>query len=360
MSSDGSLEAYRGRIDAIDAELVKLLNERTRVVLKIGKLKADQHRGVLAPDREKAVYDRVCAGNPGPLTDACLRAIYRELMSGALVAQKPLQIAFLGPPGTFTHQAAKRKFGEAVEYRPSTDIRGVFDEVAREHRDYGVVPVENSGGGAVQGTLDMFPVFDVTIVSEILLRIEQHLIARPGTKTVRRIYSKPEAFTQCRDYLAENHRDAEFMEVASTAKAAELAAVEENAAALGSEEAATIYGMEILDSRVEDTPGNTTRFLVLGRHRAGPTGTDKTTLMVSIKDEVGALHNLLDAFHNNGINLCSIESRPSRRKAWDYYFIIDCEGHCEDADVRKTLEGLREHCADMRVLGSYPRAERLE
>jgi chorismate mutase/prephenate dehydratase len=206
----------------------------------------------------------------------------------------------------------------------------------------------------------MFPLFDVTICSEILLRVEQILMARPGTKTVKKIYSKPEAFVQCRDYLAENYRDAKLIEEASTARAAELAAVEKGAAAIGSAEAARIYNLEVLQRSVEDTPGNTTRFLILGTHHARPTGNDKTMLLVSIKDEVGALHGLLDAFHRNRVNLTSIESRPSRRKAWDYYFVIECEGHSDDAPLTIALAELKKHCVDLRILGSYPRASDVE
>ncbi len=351
-----SLEQLRQRIDELDRQLVGLLNERTRVAIEIGRLKRETGDSIFAPDRETHVLERARALNQGPLPDPSLQAIYREIISAAIALQQPLKIAYLGPPATFTHQAARLRFGASVQYCSCDTISDVFASVEKKQADYGVVPIENSTEGAVTHTLDELAETSLKIVAEVYLPIAHHLLARCPKEQIQKIYSKPEVFGQCRRFLQSEMAGVELVPVSSTARAAELAANEPGAGALASAQAAEIYGLNIVASDVQDLRGNTTRFLVVGARCGQPTGRDRTSLLFSVQHKVGALHRALGAFSQHNVNLCKIESRPNRARAWEYYFFVDVEGHADDSNVRAALEQLRHECTVLRVLGSYPRA----
>jgi len=344
----------RKKIDEIDKEVVDLLNQRAAIVCDIGKVKRTANSQIYAPHREKEVYDRVTKFNKGPLKTEGIRAIYREVMSASLGLEKPLRIAYLGPPGTFTHQAARMKFGHSVKCVPVRAIEDVFYEVAKGQVDYGVVPIENSAEGGVTDTLDMFIEYDVQICAEMLIPIHHNVMARCALEEVRKIYSKPQALSQCRTWLERNLPEVERIDTASTSHAAQIVAEEKHAAAIGSAEAGELYGLKILAADIEDRHNNMTRFLVLGADCAKPTGNDKTSILFTIKDEVGALFRMLEPFEGHGVNMTKIESRPSRRRAWDYCFFVDFLGHVEDPEVQRALEELEERCRSLKVLGSFP------
>ncbi len=350
------LEELRQQIDAVDAELVALLNRRAEIVVHIGKLKNAGGAPIYAPDREKIVFEKIRRANQGPLPDKTLLAIYRELMSGSFALEKPLRIAYLGPQGSYSHLAASGKFGASVEYEPVNHIRGVFEEVSREHADFGVVPIENSVGGGVIDTLDALVETDVQICAEINRAIHHNLLATCPLDAVERVYSKPEVFTQCQRWLSETNLYGATIPVASSSKAAEMARDEEHAAAIGSTLAAELYGLNIVCRNIEDNANNVTRFFVIGRSCSRASGDDKTSVVFTTSDEPGALVNVLDAFRQAGINMSFIESRPSRKRNWEYYFFVDLKGHQDGADVQRALAAARPHCLRINVLGSYPRA----
>ena len=352
-----SIEKQRKAIDRIDAQIVKLLNERTEHVLQIGKSKIKAGEEIYAPHRESDLLRRVRKLNPGPIADESLSAIYREVMSSALALQKTLTIAFLGPEATFTHQAAIRRFGSSLIYSPQKTIADVFSEVSRNHAEYGVVPVENSTEGVVTHTLDMFTDSDLKIVAQVLLPIEHYLIGKGRLKSINKLYSHPQAFAQCRGWLREKLPSAEYIESSSTTRAAELAAKDKNAAAIASVLAAQRCKLSVLEPNIQDSSSNTTRFLVLGRKCSPPTDNDRTSLMFSLSDKVGALHEALSAFRSHKLNMTKIESRPSRRKAWEYFFYVDIEGHADDPKVARAIKKLGDQCSFVKILGSYPNGD---
>ena len=352
-----SLDKLRKQIDKLDAKLVELLNERVSVALEIGKTKKEQGGEIYVPAREKAVFERICELNKqGPLPDKSARAIYREIMSAALALESNLKISYLGPPATFTHQAARSKFGASVEYHPAGSIADVFSAVENGNADYGVVPIENSTEGAVTHTFDQFTGTTLKICAEIYLPISLCLMASVPREKVSRICTKQEALGQCRRWLNANMSGIEFDAVNSTTLAAEMAS-QSDCAAVASKFAAELYGLDILAENIQDVSGNTTRFLVIGRTCSEPTGEDKTSIYFGIKDKVGALHDTLDTLKNNGINMSKIESRPSGDKVWEYVFFVDFEGHADSPNVKKALKEMEEHCAVLTVLGSYPKAD---
>ena len=354
-----SLEELRKQINELDNQLVKLLNERARVVVEIGKLKNKTGGQVYAPDREREVLERIIKSNKGPLPDKCLIAIWRELMSGSFALERPLRIGYLGPDGSFTHTAAMLKFGQSVEYESLVDIRSIFDEVSKGHCDLGIVPVENSTGGGVIETLDALIDSDVKVCSEVLMTIHHNLLANCSLEEIEKIYSKPEVFVQCRNWLSATLKDVETVPVASSAKAAQMAAKEAKAAAIGSAVAAELYGLKIVCKNIEDIASNITRFFVIGRDDAKPTGEDKTAILFSTAHKAGALADVLDIFKKYNINLTNIESRPSKKRQWEYYFFVDFLGHRTDEHVRKGLEESHKHCLQLSILGSFPRATEL-
>jgi chorismate mutase / prephenate dehydratase len=352
-----SLPEHRRAIDKLDAQIVRLLNERTRHVLAIGEIKLKAGEEIYAPHRERAVFERVCKSNAGPMTGQQLRAIYREIMSSALALEKTMTIAYLGPEATFTHQAAIKRFGSSLRYASQKTIADVFTEVSKGRADYGVVPVENSTEGVVTHTLDMFVDSDLKIVSQIILKVQQCLMSNSPRAKTQKLYAHPQSLAQCRGWIQANLPRVEIIETSSNARSAELAAREKFTAAIGGILAAEKYGLEILEQDIQDNAANATRFLVLGRQCSPPTGHDRTSLMVSVFDKVGALHEAIAAFRRHQINLTKIESRPSKRKAWEYFFFIDCDGHAQDKKVASAIKILGKHCNFVKILGSYPNAE---
>ena len=351
------ISQIRKNIDEIDKRIVGLLNLRAKKILEIGKLKNRFNKSIYAPAREKEILTKIAAENKGPIKNGSLCAIYREVMSAALALEKPIVIAYMGPKATFSHQAALRKFGSSVRYLACNTIGDVFSEVEKNNADYGVVPIENSIEGAVSHTLDMLVDSDLKICSQIMLDISHNLLATCQKKDIKKIYSNPQVFGQCRLWLESNLPKADLIEVSSTTKAAQMAAREKNAACIASLLAAKEYKLKVIAQEIEDSPHNITRFLVIGKFEAEPTGHDKTSIMFSIKDKVGALHDMLLPFKKYGINLTKIESRPSKKRAWDYFFFMDLSGHIDNKNVKKALNELEEKCKFLKVLGSYPMGE---
>ena len=352
-----SLEQCRNKIDEIDEKLVELLNARAQVVVEVGKIKGDGP--IYIPEREKKVLAKIAANNKGPLPDKTLFAVWRELMSGSFFLERPLRISYLGPQGSFTHTAAIRKFGQSVEYEAVTDIRGIFDEVAKGHCDLGVVPIENSAGGGVVETLDAFVESNVMICAEVYMPIHHNVMAKCSLDEVEKVYSKPEVFAQCRNWLGRTFKEAKTIPVASTARAAQMAKDEPHVAAIGSEIAAELYGLNVICENVEDIAHNITRFLIISKEDAKPSGDDKTSILFSTSHKAGALAEVLMVFKNRGVNLSNIESRPSRNRQWDYYFFVDCLGHRTDKKVADCFEEVRQHCLQLSVLGSFPKNDEL-
>jgi chorismate mutase / prephenate dehydratase len=353
-----SLKRLRSQVDSLDAQILRLLNKRAAVILKIGKAKGRSGQPAYVPDREKKVYDNIISKKKGPMPKEALKAVFREIMSGSLRLERPLKIAYLGPELTFTHLASMEKFGSSVEYIDCGTITDVFSEVEKSRADYGVAPIENSIEGAVNHTLDMFIDSGLKICSEIYLEVSHSLLSIEKNKaSIKRVYSKREVFGQCRLWLEANLPGVELKEVSSTARAAEITAGQKGSACIASERAAGKYGLKVLYNSIEDSEHNVTRFLVIGRNEAAPTGEDKTSLMFSVKDRAGALHDMLVPFKRYGINLTKIESRPSRVRAWEYYFFVDLEGHYRQAGVQKALSALRKSASYVKILGSYPVGE---
>ncbi len=352
-----NIPEHRKAIDKFDAQIVKLLNERTKHVLAIGEIKLKAGEEIYAPDREGAVLNRICRKNQGPMSNESLRAIYREVMSSALALEKSMTIAYLGPEATFTHQAAIKRFGSSLHYSPQKTITDVFAEVSKNRADYGVVPIENSTEGVVTHTLDMFVDSDLKIVSQIVLRVQHCLLSRGRRTQVKKLFAHPQALAQCRAWVQNHLPRVEIIETSSNARSAEFAARDKESAAIAGVLAAEKYGLPVLEYDIQDNAANATRFLVLGRQCSPPTGHDRTSLMFSIMDQVGALYRALAPFRRFRINMTKIESRPSKRKAWEYFFFVDCDGHLSDRKVAKALTLLGEQCSFVKVLGSYPNAE---
>jgi chorismate mutase/prephenate dehydratase len=352
-----NISKHRKAIDKLDAQIVRLLNERTRQVLAIGDMKLAAGEEIYAPHRERAVLERVCALNHGPITNEQIRAIYREIMSSALALEKTMTIAYFGPETTFTHQAAIRRFGSSLKYSPQKTIADVFSEVSKKSADYGVVPVENSTEGVVTYTLDMFVDSDLKIVSQIVLPVQQCLMSNSARRQIKKLYVHPQSLAQCRGWIQNHLPHVETIETSSNPRSAELAAKEKGASAIAGILAAEKYGLRVLEQDIQDNAANATRFLVLGRQCSPPTGNDRTSLMLSVADKSGALHEAIAAFRHYKINMTKIESRPSKRKAWEYFFFIDCEGHAKDGKVARAIQLLGRHCNFVKVLGSYPNME---
>ena len=352
-----NIAAHRKAIDRLDERLVKLLNERTRHVLEIGSMKIKAGEEIYAPHRELAVLQRICKLNTGPTTKESLLAIYREIMSSALALEKSMTIAYLGPEATFTHQAAIRRFGSSLRYSAQKTISDVFAEVSRHRADYGVVPVENSAEGVVTHTLDLFVNSDLKIVAQIVLAVQHCLVSNCQRSQIKKLFTHPESLAQCRSWLQNNLPRAEIIETSSNARAAELAKTGKRSAAIAGLIAAERSGLRILESDIQDTSANATRFLVLGRQCSPPTGRDRTSLMFSIADKAGALQRALAPFRRYQINMTKGESRPSQRKAGEYFFFVDCDAHVSGKKVAKAIAELEQQCAFVKVLGSYPNAE---
>ncbi len=356
-----SLRSLRSQIDKLDLHILKAVNERAALAAKIGRLKNDQGDEIFSPAREEEVLKHVLEVNAkhnGPLDPVTVRAIFREVMSGSRALQKVLKVAYLGPEFSYSHLAAVERFGQAIDFLGVGTIAAVFEEVSRGHADFGVVPVENSTDGRVADTLDMFLRMPHLVISaEVRLQIHHNLLANCEQAQIRRVYSKGQALSQCRNWLSKNVPQAVLVEVSSSADAARLAQTEPGAAAVASRQAAVRHGLRILFSDIEDSPYNETRFAVIGQQKCGKTGRDKTSVMFRLPHKPGALVNALNVFEQARINLTWIESFPAKAAKPEYLFFADFEGHVEDPKVTKALKALGEHCQELTVLGSYPIAE---
>ena len=353
-----TLEEIRKQIDAVDGDLLRLLNARADLVHEVGAIKKHQGLEIYAPEREEALLQSLAKRNAGGrLPEKSIRAIYREIMSAALALEQDLKIAYLGPEGTWTHQAALNKFGQSVAYLPCANFAEVFEEVARRRADYGVVPIENSTEGAVNHTLDLFADSPLHICSQILLRIENALLANCRKEEIEVIYSHPQVFGQCRNYILKNFPQVPLIECSSTTQAAAQAAKNPRAAAMGGMLAGKLHNLAVLDKSIQDSATNTTRFLVLSERTCPPTGNDRTSIMFSVRNEPGSLYNALAPFNRFSINMSKIESRPSKRRDWEYFFFVDMLGHCEETELVSALEELKKHCSFVKILGSYPNNE---
>ncbi len=349
------IERLRRRIDALDEKILRLLNLRAKEVLRIIQLKEKNNLDIYAPEREVEVLRRLKDLNKkGPLSSEDVEIIFREILSVFRSLQAKIKVAFFGPEGTFTHLASLKHFGKKAQYLACESISDVFEEVEKSRVDYGVVPIENSTEGAVAYTMDMFFSSPLKICAEITLSISHALLGHFKEK-IKRIYSHPQVFAQCRKWLAQNYPHCELVPVSSTARAARKAVSDKGAACIGSKFLATLYPLKILAGNIEDFSENYTRFLVIAKNDSLPSGRDKTSILFSVQDRVGVLHDALASFKKHNINLTKIESRPSKRKPWEYYFFVDFEGHRSLPQVIKALEGLATNCIFVKILGSYPR-----
>ncbi len=349
-----TLEELRAAVDSVDDRILDLLRERAELVQDIGRLKGKTGESYYVPEREEALLRRLSSANRSRLPESSLRAIYREILSGMRALEQTITVAYLGPPTTFSHQAAARHFGSAVQLQPEKSIGDVFEAVERGRAHYGVVPIENSREGAIGATLDRLADTDARICAQILLPVDLNLLGRGPLDAVRKIYSHPQPFGQARRWLSEHLPAAECVEVSSTARAAELAAGEDGAAAIAGGMAGEEFGLPVLAPSVQDAATNVTRFFVIGQRSARPSGHDKTSVMFVVKDQPGALVRALEPFQRAGISLSRIESRPSKRRPWEYYFFADFSGHADDPGVAGALDELAGVCAFTRILGSYP------
>jgi chorismate mutase/prephenate dehydratase len=358
--SASSLRQLRAQIDKLDQQILKLVNERASLAGEIGRVKNDQGEEVFSPAREEEVLQNVLEMHEklkGPLDPVVIRAIFREIMSGSRALQKVLKIAYLGPEYSYSHLAAVERFGQAVVCLGVDNIATVFEEVSRGHVDFGVVPVENTTNGRIVDTLDMFlRMPHLVICGEIRLAVHHNLLAKCEPLEIRRVYSNPQALSQCRNWLSKNVPNAQLTPVTSTAAAAELAQREPGAAAVASRQAAVRYGLRVLFSDIQDSPHNETRFAVIGHTKCGKTGNDKTAVVFRVPHSAGALVSALDIFKQHKINLSWIESFPARSPKPAYIFFVDFEGHVEDAKVAKALKALNDYCESVTVLGSFPMA----
>ncbi len=348
------LEDLRKEINNIDEAILRALNQRTDVVLKIADIKKLNKTSFYVPHREQQIYDRLIKLNKGKFPKEAIKTVFREIMSASISLEKPLKIAYLGPEASYTHMACMEKFGSHMEYCPQDSIEAVFMEVSKGWADYGVVPIENSTEGVINHTLDMFIDSEIKICSEIILNISHNLLGHGDIKKIKRVYSRDSALAQCRQWLANNIPQAELIAVSSTTKGVQMLHKSHTEAAIASELASQLYHVPIMARGIEDATGNRTRFLVIGNTDTARTGKDKTSILFSIKDKVGALYEALYPFYRNKINLTKIESRPSKRKAWDYVFFVDFEGYKDDPKVAKTLNEVADHCIYLKVLGSFP------
>jgi chorismate mutase/prephenate dehydratase len=353
-----SLEALRQRIDALDNDILRLISERAACAQQVAEIKAEHEPGAVfyRPEREAQVLRRIMELNQGPLDSEEMARLFREIMSACLALEQPVKVAYLGPEGTFTQQAALKHFGESAISLPMAAIDEVFREVEAGAVNYGVVPVENSTEGVINHTLDSFMDSGLRICGEVVLRIHHHLLVAETTRRdkVSRIYSHPQSFAQCRKWLDAHFPQAERVPVSSNAEAARLVKTEWHSAAIAGDMAAKLYGLARLAEKIEDRPDNSTRFLIIGNQDVPVSGEDKTSLVVAMRNQPGALHDLLEPFHRHQIDMTRLETRPSRSGVWNYVFFIDFKGHREEPRVAAMLEEVQLRAAEVKVLGSYP------
>jgi len=352
------IEEVRKEIDEVDASLVELLNRRAGLAVEIGQVKGKDGKPFFTPERERQIYESLSGINPGPLQNKQLTDIFREIISAARAAEKPLAAAYWGPPGTFSHMAAIQVFGHGSHLQPRDSIEEVFRQVEQGHADYGVVPVENAIAGVVPETLDMFPLTNVKICSELYVEVHHHLVSvAESLNEIDRVFAGPQPATQCRRWLAEHLPKAAIVEVVPTAKAAQQALGDPKAAAIANRLGAETVGIPILAEHIQDNPHNKTRFLVVGFNEPARTGRDKTSLMFNLRNRPGELYRALGVLVEEGINLMMIESRPAQRATFEYMFFIDCVGHRLDENMIRAIESLKNLALKTTVLGSYPSAE---
>ncbi|MDD5583960.1 MAG: prephenate dehydratase [Candidatus Omnitrophica bacterium] len=349
-----ALEKVRKNIDIIDAKIVELLNKRAQEVLKVNLLKEKNQLAIYAPQREVEILSRLKKLRKAPLSPEDVEIIFREILSVCRSLRTVLRIAYLGPEGTFTQIAAIKQFGKKAEYIPVESISDVFEEIERGRAEYGVVPIENSIEGVINYTLDMFFASNLKICAEVTLNVSHVLLAR-SRSPIKRIYSKAEVFPQCRKWLSANYPQAELISVSSTARAAMEATKDPHGACIGNQILAALYNLNVKASFIEDSSQNCTRFLVIAKNDSLPSGKDKTSVLFSVKDKVGVLHDVLASFKKYKINLTKIESRPSKKKLWEYYFFVDFMGHRQSLPIKKALAELEKNCVFMKILGSYPK-----
>ncbi|MGI9228183.1 MAG: prephenate dehydratase [Gammaproteobacteria bacterium] len=353
------LEALREKIDSIDHQLMQLISDRAQIAQKVAVVKSDGQgkANFYRPDREAHILKRVLEHNKGPLNNEEMARLIREIMSACLALEQRLQVAFLGPSGTFTEEAAYKHFGHSIRTLSVNSIDDVFREVESDTADYGVVPIENSTQGIVNSTLDMFLESNLKIVGEVELRVHQHLLSNmKQLNDIKVLYSHQQSLAQCKKWLETYLPSVKRVPVSSNADAAQRAVNEQNAAAIASETAAEEYKLEILKKNIEDSPDNTTRFLIIGKQEVKQTGDDKTTLLISAPNKPGALYNLLQPLAKNNVSMSRIESRPSHCVNWEYVFFLDLVGHMENETIKKSVDELRSEADLLKVLGSYPRA----
>src|SRR2546421_12745689 len=349
------ISRHRAEIDALDEKIAGLLNERAKRAAAIGKLKANG--GASRPEREAEVLRRIAGANRGPLANEALVRLFTEIISACRALEEPLSVSYLGPQGTFSEMALAKQFGAAVAAQPCSSIDEVFRAAETGTAQYAVVPVENSTDGAVGRTLDLLLTTPLKICAEVVLRVQQNLMAkRPSMKAIRKLYSHPQSLAQCHGWLSQNLPGVRRVPQASNAEAARMAAKEKSAAAIGPEVAAERYKLRILARSIEDDPKNRMRFLVLGSHDAGPSGKDRTSLVMTTHNRPGSLHELIASFSTHGVNMTRLESRPARTGQWEYYFYVDIEGHQQDAKAARALAELRDKAPFVKVFGSYPAA----
>jgi chorismate mutase / prephenate dehydratase len=354
-SPDAQIAGHREAIDALDREILARLNARATHAQAIGELKGG---GVAyRPEREAQVLGRLTAENPGPLSNDAVTIVFRQVMSACLALEQPLRIAYLGPPGTFSHAAVAKQFGGLVEAVPLPTIDDIFRAVDSGQTNYAVVPVENSTEGAVGRTLDLMCTTDLAVCGEVKLRIQQNLLSNAGSlAAVTKVYSHAQSLGQCVQWLARHLPHAPRIAVASNAEAARLAAAEAGAAAIAGENAGAIYGIATLAPHIEDEPNNTTRFWVLGHQRVPPSGRDETSLVMSCPNRPGAVHELLEPLARHGVSMSRFESRPARTGLWEYLFFVDVVGHRDDPPLARALAELAAKAPFLKLLGSYPAA----
>jgi chorismate mutase / prephenate dehydratase len=358
LQNEPTLDQLRSEIDSVDDGILDLLNRRATLAQAVGRIKAESRRDFHVPGREREIYERLTARNRGPFPTEAVRSVYREIISASLSLEAPMRVAFLGPLATFSHLAALQQFGLSAELVPQKSIPAVFEEVEKGRALYGVVPVENSTEGVVSHTLDMFMESELKINAEVMLEVSHFLLSRTGRlEDIRKVYSHPQPLAQCRGWLSDNLPNVPQVDVASTTLAAQIVSEDYTAAAIASEYAATIYNLKVVKERIEDQVNNVTRFLVIGKKGVAQGSDDKSSLMFSVKDEPGILYRMLEPFAKRGVNLSKIESRPYKKKAWEYIFFLDLIGHISDPHVADAVKELGECCQFVKVLGSYPKAK---
>jgi chorismate mutase/prephenate dehydratase len=353
---DPALAALREQIDSVDRKLFELLNERAQVVLKVGELKARTGAPVYRPEREAQILSRL-GETVGPLPGESLQAIWREVMSACRALERRLRVAYLGPAGTFSEMALLKHFGHGVEAVPCSSIDEVFRITEAGNTDFGIVPVENSTEGTVNRSLDLMLQTPLSILGETAVDVRHNLMNQDASRaSIRRVCAHPQALAQCTGWLDRNLPGVERVPVASNAEGARLASIDSSVAGIAAEIAATLYGLGIVDAGIQDDPSNRTRFLIVGRYRCGPSGSDQTSLILSVPDRAGAVHAMIEPLARHGVSMKRFESRPARQGGWQYYFYIDLLGHQDDPSVAAALSEIRSQAAFCKVLGSYPRA----